>query len=256
MRDAERRREIKDYYLGISADEITSYLTPASFDLWESVARYRRELTIGARWLEVGGGMGDLAAAALDRGYDVLMTDVQDELLETAATRHPRLRTRLQRVDIVDAPRSRGAFALPSLSADTGVRRGIRRADAAALLPPGALRPALARAGGHAGQRIAACTTCPSATSAEPRRRLARSSTSHPAPIPRLTEPAVRAAARTRSSRWARSRRSSVLSSTLRPYVSSVWARRSFGHSRANNEGSWKRSSSTSASAAKTAAPC
>ncbi|PYN75115.1 MAG: hypothetical protein DMD96_29015 [Candidatus Rokuibacteriota bacterium] len=103
MRDAERRREIKDYYLGISADEITSYLTPASFDLWESVARYRRELTIGTRWLEVGGGMGDLAAAALDRGYDVLMTDVQDELLETAATRHPRLRTRLQRVDIFDA---------------------------------------------------------------------------------------------------------------------------------------------------------
>ncbi|TMA56400.1 MAG: hypothetical protein E6J75_09750 [Deltaproteobacteria bacterium] len=80
MRDAERRREIKDYYLGISADEITSYLTPASFDLWESLARYRRELQIGARWLEIGGGMGDLAAAALDRGYDVLMTDVQDEL--------------------------------------------------------------------------------------------------------------------------------------------------------------------------------
>src|SRR5207245_486890 len=65
MRDAERRREIKDYYLGISADEITSYLTPASFDLWESLARYRRELQIGARWLEIGGGMGDLAAAAL-----------------------------------------------------------------------------------------------------------------------------------------------------------------------------------------------
>jgi len=103
MRDAERRREIKDYYLSISADEITSHLTPASFDLWESVARYRRELEIGARWLEVGGGMGDLAAAALDRGYDVLMTDVQDELLETAATRHPRLRARLQRADIFDA---------------------------------------------------------------------------------------------------------------------------------------------------------
>ena len=42
MNEAQRRREIKDYYLGISADEITSYLTPASFDLWESVARYRR----------------------------------------------------------------------------------------------------------------------------------------------------------------------------------------------------------------------
>src|SRR5438445_188849 len=94
MRDAERRREIKDYYLGISADEITSYLTPASFDLWESLARYRREFRLGVRWLETGGGMGDLAAAALDRGYDVLMTDVQDELLATAATRHPRLRGR------------------------------------------------------------------------------------------------------------------------------------------------------------------
>jgi len=66
MRDARRRREIRDYYLGISADEITSYLTPASFDLWESVARYRRELGIGARWLEVGGGVGDLAATALE----------------------------------------------------------------------------------------------------------------------------------------------------------------------------------------------
>src|SRR2546428_13210184 len=103
MRDAERRREIKDYYLGISADEITSYLTPSSFDLWDSVARYRRELQIGARWLEIGGGMGDLAAAALDHGYDVLMTDIQAELLDTAAARHPRLRTRLRRADIFDA---------------------------------------------------------------------------------------------------------------------------------------------------------
>src|SRR5207245_5407582 len=102
MRDAERRREIKDYYLGISADEITSYLTPASFDLWESLARYRRELQIGARWLEIGGGMGDLAAAALDRGYDVVMTDVQEELLTTAAARHPKLRGRLQRADIFE----------------------------------------------------------------------------------------------------------------------------------------------------------
>src|SRR5438309_425269 len=111
MRDAERRREIKDYYLGISADEITSYLTPASFDLWESLARYRREFRLGVRWLETGGGMGDLAAAALDRGYDVLMTDVQDELLATAATRHPRLRGRLQRADIFD---SRDVQALAS----------------------------------------------------------------------------------------------------------------------------------------------
>src|SRR2546428_522971 len=103
MREAERRREIKDYYLSISADEITSHLTPASFDLWESIARYRRELRIDARWLEIGGGMGDLAAAALDRGYDVLMTDVQAELLDTAAARHPRLRTRLRRADIFDA---------------------------------------------------------------------------------------------------------------------------------------------------------
>jgi hypothetical protein len=30
VKDAQRRREIRDYYLGISADEITSYLTPAS----------------------------------------------------------------------------------------------------------------------------------------------------------------------------------------------------------------------------------
>jgi len=102
MRDAERRREISDYYLGISADEITSHLTPATFDLWDSVARYRRELGIGDRWLEVGGGMGDLAAAALDRGYDVLMTDVEAELLDTAAARHPRLGTRLRRADIFD----------------------------------------------------------------------------------------------------------------------------------------------------------
>ena len=102
MNEAQRRREIKDYYLGISADEITSYLTPASFDLWESVARYRRELGIGDRWLEVGGGVGDLAAAALDRGYDVLMTDVEGELLETATARHPRLRGRLERSDVFD----------------------------------------------------------------------------------------------------------------------------------------------------------
>jgi len=103
MRDTERRQEISDYYLGITADEITSHLTPASFDLWDSVARYRHELGLGARWLEIGGGVGDLAAAALDRGYDVLMTDVQAELLDAAAARHPRLRTRLQRADIFDA---------------------------------------------------------------------------------------------------------------------------------------------------------
>jgi hypothetical protein len=102
MREAERRREIRDYYLGISPDEISSYQT-TSFDLWESLVRYRRDLGVGARWLELGGGMGDLAAAALDRGYDVLMTDVQDELLATAATRYPRLRTRIQRVDVFDA---------------------------------------------------------------------------------------------------------------------------------------------------------
>src|SRR5437879_10145711 len=112
MRDAERRLEIKDYFLGISADEITSYLTPASFDLWESLARYRREFRLGVRWLETGGGMGDLAAAALDRGYDVLMTDVQDELLATAATRHPRLRGRLQRAAIF-APRAAPAHDAP-----------------------------------------------------------------------------------------------------------------------------------------------
>jgi hypothetical protein len=102
MREADRRREIKAYYLGISPDEISSHVA-ASFDLWESLARYRRELAIGARWLELGGGMGDLAADALDHGYDVLMTDVQDELLETAARRHPRLSARLQRADIFDA---------------------------------------------------------------------------------------------------------------------------------------------------------
>jgi hypothetical protein len=51
MREARRRREIKDYYLAISADEITSYLTPASFDLWASLARYRQEFQFGARWL-------------------------------------------------------------------------------------------------------------------------------------------------------------------------------------------------------------
>jgi len=102
MREADRRREITTYYLGISPDEISSHVA-ASFDLWGSLARYRRELAIGARWLELGGGMGDLAAAALDHGYDVLMTDVQDELLETAARRHPRLRARLQRADVFDA---------------------------------------------------------------------------------------------------------------------------------------------------------
>ena len=115
--DRQRRREIKDYYLGISADEITSYLTPASFDLWQSVARYRRELGIGARWLEIGGGLGDLAATALDHGYDVLMTDVQPELLESAALRHPRLTGRLERSDIFDARdvaalRARGPFSI------------------------------------------------------------------------------------------------------------------------------------------------
>jgi hypothetical protein len=103
MRDTERRRQIKNYYLGISADEITSYLTPVSFDLWGSVARYRHELGIGTRWLEIGGGLGDLAATALDRGYDVLMTDVQPELLDGAEARHPRLHGRLQRSDIFDA---------------------------------------------------------------------------------------------------------------------------------------------------------
>jgi hypothetical protein len=102
MREADRRREITTYYLGISPDEISSHVA-ASFDLWESLARYRRELAIGARWLELGGGMGDLAADALDRGYDVLVTDVQDALLETAVSRHPRLSGRLQRADVFDA---------------------------------------------------------------------------------------------------------------------------------------------------------
>src|SRR4029453_13266577 len=102
MREADRRREIETYYFGISPDEISSHVA-ASFDLWDSLARYRRELAIGARWLELGGGMGDLAAEAIDHGYDVLMTDVQDALLETAARRHPRLSGRLQRADVFDA---------------------------------------------------------------------------------------------------------------------------------------------------------
>lgn len=116
MREADRRREIATYYLGISPDEISSHVT-ASFDLWASLARYRRELAIGTRWLELGGGMGDLAAEALDRGYDVLMTDVQDALLQTAARRHPRLSGRLQRADVFDAKvvtalGPRGPFAI------------------------------------------------------------------------------------------------------------------------------------------------
>ena len=102
MREADRRREIARYYLGISPDEISSHVA-ASFDLWESLARYRRELAIGARWLELGGGIGDLAADALDHDYDVVMTDVQDALLEAAARRHPRLSGRLQRVDVFEA---------------------------------------------------------------------------------------------------------------------------------------------------------
>ena len=117
MRESRRRREIQDYYLGISADEITSHLTPASFDLWESVARYQRELQLGARWLEVGGGTGDLAAAALERGYDVLMTDVEVTLLDMAARRHPKLQTRLQHADLFDrddlgAVAARGPFSI------------------------------------------------------------------------------------------------------------------------------------------------
>ena len=76
MREAERRREIRDYYLGISPDEISSY-QKTSFDLWASLVRYRRELDVGVGWLELGGGIGDLAAAALDRGYEVLMTDTE-----------------------------------------------------------------------------------------------------------------------------------------------------------------------------------
>ena len=101
MREADRRREIATYYLGISPDEISSYVA-TSFDLWDSLARYRKELAIGVRWLELGGGMGDLAADALDRGYDVLMTDVEDALLQTAARRHPRLCGRLERADVFD----------------------------------------------------------------------------------------------------------------------------------------------------------
>ena len=117
MQERQRRREIQDYYLGISADEITSHLTPASFDLWESVARYRREFQLGGRWLEVGGGMGDLAAEALERGYDVLMTDVEAGLLETAAHRHPKLQPRLQQADLfhagdVAAVAARGPFSI------------------------------------------------------------------------------------------------------------------------------------------------
>jgi hypothetical protein len=116
MREADRRREIATYYLGISPDEISSHVA-ASFDLWDSLARYREDLAIGARWLELGGGMGDLAADALDRGYDVLMTDVEGALLETAARRHPRLAGRLQRADVFDAKAvaalgARGPFSI------------------------------------------------------------------------------------------------------------------------------------------------
>jgi hypothetical protein len=116
MSEADRRREIATYYLGISPDEISSYVA-ASFDLWDSLAHYRKELAIGVRWLELGGGMGDLAADALDRGYDVLMTDAEDALLQTAARRHPRLSGRLQRADVFDpkavaALGARGPFSI------------------------------------------------------------------------------------------------------------------------------------------------
>src|SRR3989454_8784341 len=137
MREAERRREIKDYYLSISADETPSRLPPASFDLWDSVARYRRELQIGARWLEIGGGMGDLAAAALDHGYDVLMTDVQAELLDTAAARHPRLRTRLRRADIFDAHDVAALAAQGPFSIVAAGRAGLHPARDPSQPPPG-----------------------------------------------------------------------------------------------------------------------
>src|SRR2546425_12633339 len=90
MRDARRRREIRDYYLGISPDEITSHLTPSSFDLWDSVARYRRELQIGARWLEIVGDKGALASAAVGHCYVMPVTYIQVELLETSIMHPPR----------------------------------------------------------------------------------------------------------------------------------------------------------------------
>lgn len=80
-----------------------SSLAPARAGLWRLLARHRADLGIGRRWLEVGGGRGDVAALALCRGYDVALTDAFPEMLRTAARRHPALAGRMRRLDIFDA---------------------------------------------------------------------------------------------------------------------------------------------------------
>jgi hypothetical protein len=100
---ATHQAEVRDYYLRISVEEISSHLGAFTFDLWESVENYRKRTGAGARWLDIGGGVGEVAAISLEKGYDVHMTEVFDELLRSAERRHPQLRGRLSSLDIFDS---------------------------------------------------------------------------------------------------------------------------------------------------------
>ena len=101
-KNSNRIKEIKDYYLRSPVEEISSYTTPLSFDLWDSIETYRSKLGIGKRWIDIGGGVGEIAAISLKKGYDVHVTDVFDELIQATVDRHPELKTRISHLDLFD----------------------------------------------------------------------------------------------------------------------------------------------------------
>lgn len=97
--------EIKNYYLSLlkdNEDEIISDLTPKTFDIYRVIEKYRRQLKLGKRLLDIGGGLGYFANEMLERGYDVVMTDIIEEFIERSVAKYPKLKGRVKIINIFD----------------------------------------------------------------------------------------------------------------------------------------------------------
>jgi SAM-dependent methyltransferase len=93
-------REIRKYYLSINEEEVISDISQKKFDIWELMEKFRRELGVERRLIDIGGGMGYFAYNALKEGYDVIMIDALEEFVKKAGEKYPELKERVYVVDI------------------------------------------------------------------------------------------------------------------------------------------------------------
>jgi len=94
--------EMEKYYLSIDEKEILSDISQKTFDIWEVMSNYRKELHIGQKLIDIGGGIGHFTYKASKKGYNVTMIDVLKEFIERTREKYPELKDRVYLLDIFD----------------------------------------------------------------------------------------------------------------------------------------------------------